>query len=614
MYIKSAKQTFGTYNPKIKKKCKKSFVWYNDKCYQMKKLYKTAQTTHRRIKTKSSLNMIIDIGKKYRNQVKSAKKVYSNDLNKQIMQLKKNDARAYWQLLNSNVSKNEIDISVDVLTTHFIKLHAGDEGNSDVNDSLDLQHAHAQQPLNVENLNEKISDDEIIKAAKAMKNNKACGIDSITNEYIKHSLPALLPLLNKLFNMVLDTGIIPDDWVTGIIVPLHKTGDKKDPSNYRGITLLSCLGKLFTSILNSRLSQLVNDNEIILENQTGFRQGYSTADHCFLLKQLIDLCKMEKKKLFCAFVDFKQAFDRVWRLGLWYKLNYIGIRGKCFDVIVNMYKNIKSCVMANGIRGDYFVSNIGVRQGENLSPLLFSLYLNDLESYLEHNGSTGLTFDTDVCNQLLRLFVIMYADDTVLFANSPRGLQKVLHSFSCYCREWKLTVNVSKTKVVVFGARKYKGKTVFKYEDSQIEIVDEFKYLGVIFSFNGMFKTCRKFLYGQAQKAMFSLLCKCRKFNLPLKVCLELFDRLIVPILTYGSEIWSFEEDQLLEKLHLKFCKYIAGLKTSTPNVMVYGELGRFPLSIHLKLKALPFCHKLVNSKTTKLSHRVYDLFNAFAQ
>ena len=92
-----------------------------------------------------------------------------------------------------------------------------------------------------------------------------------------------------------------------------------------------------------------------------------------------------------------------------------------------------------------------------------------------------------------------------------------------------------------------------------------------------------------------------------MKVCLELFDRLILPILTYGSEIWSFENDQLLEKLHLKFRKYIAGLKTSTPKVMVYGELGRFPLSIHLKLKALTFWHKLVHSKTTKLSHRVYD-------
>ena len=117
----------------------------------------------------------------------------------------------------------------------------------------------------------------------------------------------------------------------------------------------------------------------------------------------------------------------------------------------------------------------------------------------------------------------------------------------------------------------------------------------------------QKILVGQAQKAMFSLLCKCRKFNLSIKVCFELFDILIVPILTYGSEIWSFEEDQLLEKLHLKFCKYVTGLKKSTPNVMVYGELGRFPLCIYLKLKALSFWFKLVGSKATKLNHRVYE-------
>ena len=95
-----------------------------------------------------------------------------------------------------------------------------------------------------------------------------------------------------------------------------------------------------------------------------------------------------------------------------------------------------------------------------------------------------------------------------------------------------------------------------------------------MFSCNGKFKVCRKYLNVQAQKAMFSLLSKCRQLKLSINTCSELFDKMIVPILTYGSEVWSCEEDQLVENLHLKFCKYITGLKTSTPNVMAMGSLA----------------------------------------
>jgi len=611
IYVSSAKESFGTYTTNSKNRKKKTFAWYNDKCHTLRKSYKYALQTHRRIKSDASLRRLISSGKTYKKQVKKAKNEYVKTPNLHIMQQKEKDPKAYWKILNDKRSKEEIEISVEELTTHFKKLHTGEDELE--NDGVDIAQAienartHAQQTINLEPLNGRISDEEIVKVSKKMKNNKACGIDQITNEYIKYSLPIILPILNKLFNKILDTGVMPEDWVTGIIVPLYKKGDKKDPANYRGITLLSCIGKMFTSILNARLSQFISDNDILLENQTGFRHGYSTMDHCFLIKHLIEICKLNKKKLYCAFVDFKQAFDRVWRQGLWFKLKNIGVSGKFYDIVLNMYQNIKSCVMVNGKMGDYFVTNLGVRQGENLSPIFFSLYLNDLENYLMVSGNTGLKYDIDVCNQLLNLFVIMYADDTVLFSNTPKGLQKVLQSFSSYCKKWKLTVNVSKTKIVVFGSRKYKGKTMFKYDDDQIEIVDEFKYLGLMFSFNGKFKVCRKYLFSQAQKAMFSLLCKCRKFDLSLKVCFELFDSLIVPILTYGSEIWSFEADQLIEKLHLKFCKYISGLKKSTPNVMVYGEFGRFPLHIFQKIKALSFWYKLVHSKNDKLSHRVYD-------
>ena len=130
-----------------------------------------------------------------------------------------------------------------------------------------------------------------------------------------------MPLYLVLFNKILNTGEIPEEWLTGLIIPIFKKkGSKEDCNNYRGITLLSCLGKLFTSILNNRLYAFCEENKILGESQAGFRKGYNTLDHIFVLKNAIDLFLTEKKKLFCCFVDYTKAFDMVWREALWYKL------------------------------------------------------------------------------------------------------------------------------------------------------------------------------------------------------------------------------------------------------------------------------------------------------
>ena len=148
----------------------------------MKKLYNSALRTHRRMKTQASLNLLISISKQYKKQVKKVKKEYSKNLNMHIMQLKEKDPRAYWQLLNNKKSSDAIDISLESLTDHFTKLHAEDEVvSTDDDNTLDPQGAHVQEPINLENLNCEISDDEIINVAKTMKNNKACGVDQIRN-------------------------------------------------------------------------------------------------------------------------------------------------------------------------------------------------------------------------------------------------------------------------------------------------------------------------------------------------------------------------------------------------------------------------------------------------
>ena len=167
------------------------------------------------------------------------------------------------------------------------------------------------------------------------------------------------------------------------------------------------------------------------------------------------MCKANKLKLYYAFIDFSKAFDSVWRVGLWRKLLDISINGIFFKIVHNMYNCIKSSISFSGLNSPFFACDLRVRQGENLSPVLFALYLNDLESYLLHKNLDGITIDitTEGLRLYLKLFSLLYADDTVLMANNPDDLQNCLRAFAEYCEQWKLSINTDKTKVFIFGIR-----------------------------------------------------------------------------------------------------------------------------------------------------------------
>ena len=160
-----------------------------------------------------------------------------------------------------------------------------------------------------------------------MKNNKSCGTDQILNEYLKNTTSDCIKLYTKLFNVILNTGIVPEKWVIGMVKPIYKgKGSKTDPDNYRGITILSCLGKLFTSILEKRLSDFFNHFNINIPEQAVFKSGFSAEDHMYVLKILIDL--FFNKRLCMCFVDYKKAFDNVNRIQLWQKMLDYNINGK----------------------------------------------------------------------------------------------------------------------------------------------------------------------------------------------------------------------------------------------------------------------------------------------
>ena len=165
------------------------------------------------------------------------------------------------------------------------------------------------------------------------------------NEVLKYGGDVFLSAVHKLYTVVFDSEVFPVQWAQGIIVPLFKGGAEDfryDPGKYRGITLLSVLGKTYTAVLNNRLSNWIENNNILADEQAGFRPNRSITDQLFVLTETIR--NRRPNKTFCAFLDIQKAYDKVWREGLWYKLYKAGVRGKLWRIIRGIYAKVESCV------------------------------------------------------------------------------------------------------------------------------------------------------------------------------------------------------------------------------------------------------------------------------
>ena len=283
-----------------------------------------------------------------------------------------------------------------------------------------------------------ISLDELKKASSILKPGKALGIDNIGNEMIICLVESYPSIILKLFNLILQTCGVISDWVIGAIVPIFKKGSKAEPSNYRVITLLSCLGKLLIIILNNRLIKFVIC-------QLGFISGNRTSDTHIIINNLVREYSHKKNlKIFSCFVDFAKAFDTVPRDILLKKLLSHGISGRFFNAIKNIYTKDKACIKIGSQYTGTIVINQGVRQGCVMSPLLFNIFLADLAEKFD-------SINDNIKMNNSEISALFWADDILILSKSEEGLTKKLKVLEEYTNGNFLEVNTDKTKVMIFN-------------------------------------------------------------------------------------------------------------------------------------------------------------------
>ena len=461
-----------------------------------------------------------------------------------------------------------------------------------------------------------ISIDEVRIAVKKLKKGKAVGIDGIPNEAFKYGGDQVVTYLWKLYQKIFDGEQFPTEWSRGLIFPLFKGGPedfKLDPNKYRGITLLSIVGKTYTSVLNRRLTNFCESNNILVDEQAGFRRERSTVDQLFTLIEIIKYRR--PKATYCAFIDVAKAYDKVWRKGLWYKLWKAGIRGKFWRALRNIYRKVESSVLLGDRHTAFFEIFVGLRQGCILSPILFDLFINDLRDVVDKLGKGVKIGDT-------RVSMLMFADDIVILAESKADLELMLKAIYEYSLKWRMKFNYEKCNVIVFEKRRGDTNRIIKHGNcvqictcqhhfafgpTLIKEVTVYRYLGIELDYRLTFTIFKERTMTRARMNMGRIWGMGIKSGyLSVKGSITLWQALVRSILEYGSEVWGKEQWPEGEQVQADMAKRILRCSKMTARQAMYGDLGWWKLQTRRNLKKLIYWFHIQSLPDNRLLKKVY--------
>lgn len=575
--------------------------WFDEKCKQAKSLLQDLLRLEHDPKHMVANEVIAHGRRRYRQIIQTSRRLWVAKRNREMVEQVKRSPAMFWKQFNaSKHAQHGGEISEEAWTAYFRSLL--DPGSHELANNIregNPVEEEANPPTAVE-LNGCITHQEVKEAMKNIHNNKAAGVDGIKGEFLKCATDLLIGPITTVFNKIFLDGSYPESWGIGIIHTLYKSGDVHEPSNYRGITVGTALSKLYACVLNNRITKWAESNNIRAIGQAGFRDDHRTVDQLFVINAIKDTYKAKKKSLFCCFVDFKKAFDLVNRTLLWRRLKMIGISGTMLSAIKTIYSNVTCKVKSSTGLGPAINSTIGVKQGCPLSPILFGLYIDSLEKELNDRCP-------DVGGMLneSRIRILLYADDIVLISETAEGLSELLDCLEAFCHEWLITVNTKKTKIMIFNNRRAFNNYSWLYKGEEIEIVTKFKYLGLELHSNKQISHCQAVLSIAGQRAMYAMMKSCKSqhiTSIPLKC--TLFDSLVAPVLGYGCELWAphmFHSSGLLdsldnpnERVHMKFCRLLLGVRKSTPRIIMLSELGRRPLCIHWAMQTMKYWNRML--------------------
>ena len=499
------------------------------------------------------------------------------------------DPKEFWHLIKSlgpNV-KSEIPWEVNVKgetitnksavlkewTSQFVNLY--NNTDADFNHKFkDEEKARSElsKRKNVDaNLNCKVSKKELMEAVKLAKNKKAVGIDKIANELLKHD--EIVKMLYVLFNVCLENNCIPDDWRIAIVNPIPKeAGRIIDPLRYRGISLQSCIYKVFSNILNTRLNKFLEEHQLLNDAQNGFRKKRSCEHHIFTVTNIIRNNFDKKKCVFATFIDFKKAFDLSNRELIFCKLSQNGVTGLFLNLLKTFYQGTCNQIRLNGVLGEKFSSMQGLKQGDNLSPTCFNVLINGLIEKIQ-SISKGIKIDDgEIVN------ILAYTDDIVILTETAEDMHTLLMEVSKWCKDWHISINIDKTKLVHFRKMpQHRSSEDFHISGKRIEIVKKYKYLGTWLNSKLSPMDNVENLSKSGSRALGGIIGKTKgNIHMNLKSFSKVFSCMVMPILDYSVGAWYAGGYQhcmrKLDQIQYRAMRFHSGLPKGSPISGLEGD------------------------------------------
>ncbi|KAG6464707.1 hypothetical protein O3G_MSEX014681 [Manduca sexta] len=424
---------------------------------------------------------------------------------------------------------------------------------------------------------------EVEKAIDTQNIDKTPGPDGISNEILKHSKEVLVPVLTEMFNDIVDTEIIPQQWTESNIILLYKKGDKHDIGNYRPISLMSNIYKTFAKVILKRIERTLDEHQPI--EQAGFRKDFSVIDHIHVVRQVLEKYNEYQLTYYIAFIDYSKAFDSLLHNNIWEALMDQGIEHKYIRLIRNVYRNSTARIQLDR-KSNPFKIRKGVRQGDPLSPKLFSAVLESIFRRLIWEN-LGINIDgTSLTN-------LRFADDIVLFANTAEDINRMIEDLATESGKVGLKLNPEKTRVMTNG-----NKIKIQLKNTEINYTDEYVYLGqLITQKEHMTKEVERRITN-GWKRYWSLKEAMKDKQLHINIKSKLFNTCILPVLMYGCQSWALTQKMTSK---LATCQY--AMERSMLNVKKSDKLKN--RVIRYKTKVIDITLKIRRLKWRWAGHMI---------